>query len=373
MRHDVISDRGWSVVTPPLTVEERLGESAGIEIGIDDVAPDAFDAIVAAAADGSYEQTSIYVQGQWERRSERCLVRQHGTVIGGAIVVKLCAPFTDRGLAYVKYGPVWRLNGAADMERYAAVVKALAQHYCTERGFHLSILPRPNPDFMAAEIAVLEEAGFRVSRDMADPNRYLVNVAQASDALMASLAQKWRYNLRKSLKSGLEIEESRSDDTIATFVRLHRQMVDRKQHDDVDSIDLLPAMVSELPPRIAPRLYIARRNGAPVVGAVVGRLGDTAYYLFGSSAAEALPLKAGYALQWFIAEALTRDPQVRWYDLGGEAMSAGLRQFKSGFVGRSGAIVEMGGECHAWRFGVGTATARAIFALRKGRRWLKRR
>ena len=374
MRRDAVSEVDWSAAAPMSSSGERsVDGAAGIEVSINDVTPEVFDGIVATASDGSYEQTSIYVHGQWGRRAERCLVRHRGVVVGGAVVVKLTLPLIEKGLAYIKYGPFWRLGGEMDIEHYATVVAALARHYCDERGFHLSLLPRPNPDFMAAEIAALEEAGFRASHDVADPNRYLVNVGLTSDELLAGLAQKWRYNLRKAFKSGLEVEQSESPAAIDAFTDLHREMVARKRHDDVDSIELLPDMIESLPAGIAPRLYLARRHGKPVVGAVVGCLGDTAYYLFGSSAADALPLKAGYALQWFIAEALTRDPAIRWYDLGGEAMSDGLRQFKRGFVGRSGAIVEMGGEFHAWRMGVGTVAARAVFALRNGRRWLKQR
>jgi lipid II:glycine glycyltransferase (peptidoglycan interpeptide bridge formation enzyme) len=76
---------------------------------------------------------------------------------------------------------------------------------------------------------------------------------------------------------------------------------------------------------------------------VIAVLGDTAYYLFGASADEALQLKAGYALHWWVLRRLA-DSGARWYDLGTDVRDSGLRQFKKGFVGKAGAVVVMGSE-----------------------------
>ena len=128
-----------------------------------------------------------------------------------------------------------------------------------------------------------------------------------------------------------------------TFATLHAAMVERKQFADGDPIDLVPRMMAELPDALRPRVFVARHNGQPVAGAVIGVHGDTAYYLFGASNGEALPLKAGYALQWAIVQWL-RGRSARWYDLGGEAGESGLRQFKKGLVGKHGAIIVSPGE-----------------------------
>lgn len=348
-------------------------QAGPVETVID--APDgaAFDTIVAGFADCSYDQTWAYSDSQWPDRAERCLVLRDGVPIGGAVVVVLTLPLLGRGLAYVKFGPFWRQAGRpADLADYEVVVRAMADHYCVIRGHHLTILPRPNPEFMAGETAVLDRLGFRVADRIADRNRYLVNVAIGPDEMRASLSQSWRSNLRKALKADVTTERAASRTAIADFAAMHRQMVDRKALGGIDSLELLPRLLDELPAAIAPSFHIARHAGRPVAGAVVGNLGDTAYYLFGSSTDEALPLRAGYALQWSVAEELAGRPDILWYDLGGEVMSGGLRQFKGGFVGRSGAIVEMGGEYDYWRAGPGHVAARALFALRAARARLGR-
>lgn len=374
MREALMSDVTWmDRVAAGTGLEDRAPTSdADVEVCINDVAASEFDRIVAAAADGSYEQTSVYAEACWGARTQRCLIRRRGQVLAGAIVAILTAPMLRQGLAYVKFGPFWRLGSLPRTEDYAAAIHALARHYCTDRGHHLSILPRPNPDYTAEEIAVLKRSGFRANNDVVDKNRYLVNVAQNADDLKTSLAQKWRYNLRQSIKNGVTVEHAENEASISAFQSMHRQMVVRKRFHDADAIELLPDMLSRLPATLAPRIYTASKDGTPVAGAVVGCLGDTAYYVFGSSTGEALPLKAGFALQWRIAQDLVKEPQIRWYDLGGEAMSPGLRQFKHGLVGRSGAIVEMEGEFGFWRPGLGHLTAAAIYAIRDVQRWLRK-
>jgi lipid II:glycine glycyltransferase (peptidoglycan interpeptide bridge formation enzyme) len=121
-----------------------------------------------------------------------------------------------------------------------------------------------------------------------------------------------------------------------------------------------------LPGPMRPQVAMARHDGMPVAGAVIGLLGDTAYYVFGATSEAALPLKAGYALQWWIVNWLT-GKGVHWYDLGGKAMDPGLRQFKKGLVGKCGAILPMQSEFDYWTDPLGRAVADGIYGIRAAR------
>ena len=145
--------------------------------------------------------------------------------------------------------------------------------------------------------------------------------------------------------------------------------VARKKFADRDPVDLIPAMMSELPGRLRPRVFLARHQGEPVAGAVIGVHGDTAYYLFGASNENALALNAGYALHWAIVSGL-RTESAQWYDLGGEAGEHGLRQFKKGLVGKRGAVVAVKGE-YEYAHGFGAKfSVNAIMTVRRLRRAL---
>ena len=68
--------------------------------------------------------------------------------------------------------------------------------------------------------------------------------------------------------------------------------------------------------------------------------------MFGATDDRALRLKAGYALHWWVAEHPCGLDHVKWYDLGGDDLDAGLHQFKKGMVGKSGKILQAPARYH---------------------------
>ena len=80
-------------------------------------------------------------------------------------------------------------------------------------------------------------------------------------------------------------------------------------------------------------------------GAIITSIGERAVFAFGAQSAEGAEINASYALQWSIVDRLRQEKRCRWYDLGGDANSPGLIQFKTGFVGSTGKIVTV----PAWR------------------------
>jgi hypothetical protein len=336
---------------------------------VEALASDDWDALLSGFDDASYEQSAAFVSGRWGVARTRCLVvRVDGETVGGACCPLLRVPMLGRGFAYLKFGPVWRRDGSpADAASYRAVVTALCRHFRAREGLGTVVLPRPHPSWLAVETGVLRELGWRVQRAPVDPNRYLVDLRMSDAALKRNLSQKWRYNLRKAEATGLDVREVEVAKGRDAFGRLHAELVDRKRHHDTDSIELLPGIARSLPTPLRPRLFTAMHAGTPVAAAIVAACGDTAYYLFGASSKQALALRAGYALQWFIVNELRRGRSL-WYDLGGEAGSDGLRQFKAGLVGSSGAVVVMPGEFRNTPDLLNELATNSIFGLQAARR-----
>jgi lipid II:glycine glycyltransferase (peptidoglycan interpeptide bridge formation enzyme) len=120
----------------------------------------------------------------------------------------------------------------------------------------------------------------------------------------------------------------------------------------------------------------ASHQGEVVAGAVVIVAGDVGYYLYGASADAALSLRAGYALHWRIAGWLA-ERGVCWYDLGDGF--GGLRQFKQGFVGKSGVVLTTG-EFDRWLNPQSRMVGGAIYGarnlvatLRSWQRWVHKK
>ena len=340
------------------------GVAGGPSVEIDTVAAGEWDRIVGDFADGSYEQSACYADARWgSSRTSHLLLRRAGVPVAGARVVMLGLRGLPSGLAYVKFGPFWRRRDVSpEPPLYRRALSALVDEYCGRRGHCLTILPRSTPDFYAEECQALDELGFAVRRPMVDPRRYLVDLRFGDDRL-GNLDQKWRYNLRHALRAHIDCDLADGDAAFATFGAMHATMVGRKRYRDTDRLDVLPELTRRLQPSMRPRVVLASYDGVPVAGAVVAVCGDTAFYLFGASTDAALPLRAGYALHWWIVS-WAADLGMRWYDLGGEAMSEGLRQFKKGLVGKRGAVLTMRGEFDRWTSRRGRLVADCIYALR---------
>ncbi len=319
-------------------------------VEIDAAKPDRWDLIASDFADVSYDQTSAFADARWGGgRTSTLVVRENGRPAACARLVILRPPLLRTGLAYVKFGPLWRRSRHdADPQLLRRILAALVEEYCGRRGHMLAVLPRPSPEHNALEEEVLRDAGFRQRHASVDPTRYLVDVSLDRTAQMASLGQKWRYNLRKAMQAGLSVSLAGLEDGIGEFAEMHRVMVARKRFMDRDAVEArLDAMGSSLPPSLRPSIAFVRKDGRALAGAVVGRTGEVPVYLFGASRDQALELNAGYLLQWWIVNWL-HEQGDRWYDLGGGAMEPRLEQFKRGLVGKAGRLLSMPGEYDFW-------------------------
>jgi lipid II:glycine glycyltransferase (peptidoglycan interpeptide bridge formation enzyme) len=92
-------------------------------------------------------------------------------------------------------------------------------------------------------------------------------------------------------------------------------------------------------------VFLARRGGDALAGAIITSIGERAVFAFGAQSAQGAEINASYALQWGIVDRLRQQGRCRWYDLGGDGNSPGLIQFKTGFVGSTGKIAIV----PAWR------------------------
>ena len=69
-------------------------------------------------------------------------------------------------------------------------------------------------------------------------------------------------------------------------------------------------------------------------------------------------------MHWWIAEWLCALPEVGWYDLGGADGDCGLHQFKKGFSGKLGAIVETPPTYNFSRSRVDNLLGQSIYKMR---------
>ncbi len=324
-----------------------------------------WDRMLQAFADARYEQTAAWAEPLWgASRLSRLLVTRAGMPVAAVQMVLLKLPVLDRGLAYAKFGPVWRLaGGMPDPAVLDFTLRAVKQEYADKRKLLVSMLPPPDADAAGPVTMGLARHGFRRRRPYGDACRYLVDLSLNPDEQRASLDQRWRYNLRKAEAHGLAVRREQGEPALAEFMAIYRRMIARKAFADRSGIATLPDLIDRLPPRCRPELVFARHDDRVVAAAAIGRIGDTATYLWGATSEQGLELRAGYVLHWWIVDHLST-AGARWYDLGGDVGEQGLRQFKKGLVGKRGTILELAGEWDCWSNTVSRLVSDAAFAVR---------
>lgn len=323
-------------VAAPATARPARVQAAKVKV----IAQELFDEIAAGFSDVNQEQTACYVSARWGAgRLETVTIEQSGRTIGAAAVILIGLPVIGRGVAVVKWGPLWRRPGqAADISVLEACLAALEHEYVERRDCYLTVMPHADPGWSEETAKALERAGFHAGSSLTSPARYLVNMTLTPDELRKSLGQKWRYNLKKAEKNNLEIDVVDAASGYDRFMALYNQMLDRKRFKDTSSVHTLPDLLAAGTEAFRPMIVMVRHDGRDTAGAVIDMSGERAVYLYGATDDRALPLKAGYVLHWWIAERLCADPNVKWYDLGGADADHGLHQFKKGFVGKEGVI-----------------------------------
>jgi lipid II:glycine glycyltransferase (peptidoglycan interpeptide bridge formation enzyme) len=121
---------------------------------------------------------------------------------------------------------------------------------------------------------------------------YLVNTSASEAALRASLSQSWRQKLKRAEKTDISVRVCNPRQKLEQFLRLHDEMLQRKQFDDRNPRTVLPLLLEHLPGDRM-QMFIAQRGSELVAAAVVFTGGDLAFYLYGASSSSALPLNGG--------------------------------------------------------------------------------
>jgi lipid II:glycine glycyltransferase (peptidoglycan interpeptide bridge formation enzyme) len=192
----------------------------------------------------------------------------------------------------------------------------------------------------------------------------LVDLTRTPELIRKGLDQKWRNQLNRSEKNGLEIDISDSNQSYDQFIRLYDGMMARKQFETTVDVQEFRSIQEQLAPRDRMQIFVATFEKEPIGALVCSLLGEQAIYLLGATNEKARDLKAAYLLQWR-AMMWFKEHGAKSYDLGGidEIKNPGGYHFKTGFGGVEAIQIPM-------RSYGGSAMSRAVLS---GVTWYRRR
>ncbi|MBF4163919.1 peptidoglycan bridge formation glycyltransferase FemA/FemB family protein [Nocardioides sp. CBS4Y-1] len=370
-------------------------------------------AFIATQPSASFLQTPAWgrVKAEWRRESLGFF--DGPDLVGTALVLYRQLPKLKRFLAYVPEGPVLDWSSEWAGSQLAQALVPLARHCKAAGAFGVRIGPpvvtarwsaQQVKDGIADEsvarltdlapdergpagarvVAQLRELGWQQQLTeggfSAGQPQYNFWVRLAGDdgapldedAVLKTMNQQWRRNIKKAAKAGVEVSGTTgADEALAVLEEFHGLYVHTAERDHFTPRPLgyfrtmVEAMAAEAPDRI--RLYTARHEGDLVAATIAVRVGRHAWYSYGASSTEKRDVRGSNAVQWqMMRDALAAGATV--YDLRGitDTLDAddphvGLIQFK---VGTGGEAVEYAGE---WDLPLNRALYKA-FSLYMARR-----
>ncbi|MDR2842922.1 MAG: peptidoglycan bridge formation glycyltransferase FemA/FemB family protein [Spirochaetaceae bacterium] len=216
-------------------------------------------------------------------------------------------PFLSKKTAFIRYDPPW---------------------------FGTETTPTP----------VISKPFVHAAADIQPPDTVLLDIIPDSDAILAQMKPKWRYNIRLG---GKKVNVRRAGkDELPVYYQIFKE-TSLRDGIAIHGIDYYTTLfdlaektcAESAEPAPDVRLYLAEYEGIAIAGIITLFYGKTATYLYGASSNQHRNLMAPYALQWqAILDAKTSGCTT--YDFFGIPPNdnpshpmAGLYRFKTGFGG----------------------------------------
>ena len=306
---------------------------------IDQVTEPEWSDLLPRFDDASVYQSWSYGAVCWGKRQLSHLVlKREDAVVAMAQVRIVRLPVLGKGIAYVRWGPLWRLHGEPlDEEVLRQVTSALKAEYVERRRLLLRIVPNVYAGDAASEawqsnangIGLRIDPGVHVYRTMR------LDLSKSLDDLRKGLHQRWRNYLKNAEKSNYAILEGANVALYDQFLVLYREMMTRKRFETTVDVDEFRRLQQALPDHLKMRVFVCEQEGQVLNALVISAAGDSAIYLLAATGEKGLKERGAYLLQWRAIQWL-KERGCRWYDVGGinPDRNPGVYQFKTGLGGQ---------------------------------------
>jgi hypothetical protein len=308
-------------------------------VSVDGITEHEWNGVLSLFADANVYQSWAYGAVHWgQHQLSHLILKRDGQVAGAAQLRIARLPVIGAGVAYLRWGPLWRPRGAAvDPEIFQQTLAAVIREYSHRRGLLLRLVPNtfghePFGDLISEECA---SQGLRAARGAFPYHTIHVDLTPSPEQMRKRLDQKWRNQLNSAERNGLNVLEGTSDELFAQFLSIYDEMMGRKQFETTVNPREFQQIQQRLPDNHKMIVLIAEKDGKLMSGLVGTAMGDTGVYLLGATSDIGMKSKGSYLLQWHMMQRLKQRGCKR-YDLGGVNLerNPGVYHFKQGFGGQ---------------------------------------
>ena len=285
---------------------------------VDQVNEDQWNNLLSLFDDANLYQTPAY--GRHFRGGNdlsHIVIKKDDKIVSITMVRIFKIPFMNRGIAYIFFGPLWRLKGQkTDPQLLISILKIMSDEYVKKRKLLLRIIPNFYVDTLGKAESTFRSAGFKPVKSQIKKQTILLNLRPSLAELSSSLSRNWRRHLNKAQKNKLKIKEGTGIELYDIFNENYINMIQRKRIKHPLDSSTFRAIQSELPNGQKMRIMIGSDEKGPVAGIVVSAIGNTGIYIMGATNDRGLLTDCSYLLQWKMVEWLKKRGYY-WYDLGG--------------------------------------------------------
>ncbi|MCP5064829.1 MAG: peptidoglycan bridge formation glycyltransferase FemA/FemB family protein [Ignavibacteriae bacterium] len=268
------------------------------------------------------------------KKADQFIVKNNNEIIAAALIRIKTIPLLERGIAYLRWGPIWRKKDEPiNISNFIIALDLLYKEYVIKRKLVLRIsshcLVEDETDFTK----VFLEAGFK-KYEIIDKTIF-VDLFQDEETLRKNFRGQWRNRLKKAEKGELTVIQGNNDSLFNEFLNIYKEMHNRKNFKEYVDVESFKEINSELEDKNKLQIFICKYDNKPLSGIVATSMGNSGIYLLGGSTSEGLKMSSSYLLQWETMMWM-KSKSIRWYDLGGidKENNPGVYFFKSGMGGK---------------------------------------
>lgn len=288
--------------------------------------------------DANIYQTWSYGEVSWGlKNTSHFVLKKDGRTVAlaQARIVKL--PFVNIGIAYVRWGPIWRRSTETDSDVFRQAIRALRNEFACERRLVLRLFPTLFDNDPPCYATVLKEEGFSVLEGVSAKRTILMDLSPSIDAIREGMMPHWRRELKVAERKQLQVIEGDQDELFGAFIEIYKEMVSRKRFVEPNDINAFRLIQAKLPPKLKMRIMLCRSGEDICSGLICSAIGSKAIYLFGATSNSGMKSRGSYLLHWKLVE-LLKQQSITVYDLNGinPVGNPGTYKFKRDLAGGNG-------------------------------------
>ncbi len=285
--------------------------------------------------DASVYQTNAFTKYSiGGENSEHFVVTQDNNIISAAQVRLKTIPTFNRGVAYLRWAPMWQVKNTNNpVSNFQIALELLYKEYVLKRKLVLRIISNHFLEEENNYTEIFNKLGF--TKFQPEDKTIIIDLTQDEETLRKNFRKKWRYSLKQAEKKELTIVKGNSQELFDEFVKIYKEMHSRKNFEETVSVDTFKKINDDLEDENKLQILICKYENDPLSAMVSTAMGNRGIYLLGGSTSQGLKMSSSYLLQWETMMWL-KSIGIKWYDLGGVDAEAnpGVYTFKTGMGGK---------------------------------------